>query len=130
MLTLIGSHGWPVTPERRLLKRRLNQLGEEALRQLIEVKRADALATGTKDAAAVETHRIQPLSALDALLAENPCVTLRDMAVNGRDLMAMGAKGRAVGETLQWLLEQVLDEILPNEREVLLAAAQEHLAQA
>ena len=130
VLLLIGSHGWPVTPERRLLKRRLNQLGEEALRQLIEVKRADALAIGTKDAAAVEAHRAQTLSALDALLAENPCVMLRDMAVNGRDLMAMGAKGRAVGETLQWLLEQVLDEILPNERDALLAAAQEHLAQA
>ena len=129
VLTLIGSHGWPVTPERRLLKRLLNQLGEEALRQLIEVKRAEALATGTKDAAVVEAHRAQTLSALDALLAENPCVTLRDMAVNGRDLMAMGAKGRAVGETLQWLLDQVLDEILPNERAVLLAAAQEHLAQ-
>ena len=130
VLVLIGSHGWPVTPERRLLKRRLNQLGEEALRQLIEVKRADALATGTKDAAAVEAHRAQTLSALDALLAENPCVTLRDMAVNGRDLMAMGAKGRAVGETLQWLLEQVLDENLPNDRDALLAAAQAHLAQA
>ena len=130
VLTLIGSHGWPVTPERRLLKRRLNQLGEEALRQLIEVKRADALATGTKDAAAVEAHRVQTMSALDALLAENPCVTLRDMAVNGRDLMSMGAKGRAVGETLQWLLEQVLDENLPNDRDALLAAAQAHLAQA
>ena len=130
VLLLIGSHGWPVTPERRLLKRRLNQLGEEALRQLIEVKRADALATGTKDTSAVEAHRAQTLSALDALLAENPCVTLRDMAVNGRDLMAMGAKGRAVGETLQWLLEQVLDENLPNDRDALLAAAQAHLAQA
>ena len=78
----------------------------------------------------MEAHRAQTLSALDALLAENPCVTLRDMAVNGRDLMAMGAKGRAVGETLQWLLEQVLDENLPNDRDALLAAAQAHLAQA
>ncbi len=129
VLLLIGSHGWPVTPERRLLKRRLNQLGEEALRQLIEVKRADALATGTKDPAAVEAHCRETLAALDALLAEQPCVTLRDMAVNGRDMMALGAKGRTVGETLQWLLEQVLDEKLPNDREALLAAAQEHLAQ-
>ncbi len=127
VLLLIGSHGWPVTPERRLLKRRLNQLGEEALRQLIEVKRADALATGTKDPVAVEEHRISTLSALDALLAEKPCVTLREMAVNGRDMMALGAKGRAVGETLQWLLEQVLDDALPNERDVLLEAARAHL---
>ena len=127
VLLLIGSHGWPVTPERRLLKRRLNQLGEEALRQLIEVKRADALATGTKDPAAVESHRSATLSALDALLSEKPCVTLREMAVNGRDMMALGAKGRAVGETLQWLLEQVLDDALPNERDVLLEAARAHL---
>lgn len=127
VLLLIGSHGWPVTPERRLLKRRLNQLGEEALRQLIEVKRADALATGTKDPAAVESHRAETLSALDALLAEKPCVTLREMAVNGRDMMALGAKGRTVGETLQWLLEQVLDDALPNERNALLEAARMHL---
>ena len=130
VLLLIGSHGWPVTPERRLLKRRLNQLGEEALRQLIEVKRADALATGTKDPAAVEAHRRETLAALDALLAEQPCVTLRDMAVNGRDMMALGARGRMVGETLQWLLEQVLDDALPNDREALLAAAQEHIGLA
>ena len=128
VLLLISSHGWPVTPERRLLKRRLNQLDEEALRQLIEVKRADALATGTKDPAAVESHRVQTLSALDVLLAENPCVTLREMAVNGRDVMALGAKGRIVGETLQWLLEQVLDDELPNERNALLEAARTHLA--
>lgn len=128
VLLLIGSHGWPVSPERRLLKRRLSRLGEEALRQLIEVKRADALATGTKDIDAVEAHRADTLSALDALVAEQPCVTLRDMAVNGRDMMALGAKGRAVGEALQWLLEQVLDDALPNERDALLSAAREHLA--
>ena len=130
VLLLIGSHGWPVTPERRLLKRRLNRLGEEALRQLIEVKRADALATGTKDAAGVEAHRTGILAALDALVAEQPCVTLRDMAVNGRDMMALGAKGPVVGQTLQWLLEQVLDDVLPSDREALLGAAQEHLTQA
>ena len=54
-------------------------------------------------------------------------MTLRDMAVNGRDLMALGAKGRTVGETLQWLLEQVLDDALPNERDVLLETARAHL---
>ena len=127
VLQLIACHGWPVTPDRRLLKRRLNQLGEEALRQLIEVKRADALATGTKDPAAVELHRTETLAALEALLAQKPCVTLKDMAVNGRDMMALGAKGRVVGETLQWLLEQLLDDALPNDREALLSAARAHL---
>lgn len=129
VLLLIGCHGWPVTPDRRPLRRRLNQVGEEALRQLIEVKRADALATGTKEATAIEAHRAQTLTVLDELLAEKSCVTLRDMAVNGRDMMTLGARGRSVGETLQWLLDQVLDEVLPNERDVLLAAAQKHLAE-
>ena len=56
-------------------------------------------------------------------------MTLRDMAVNGRDMMTLGARGRSVGEMLQWLLDQVLDEVLPNERDSLLAAAQKHLAE-
>ena len=49
------------------------------------------------------------------------------MAVNGRDLMAEGiAHGRQLGETLNWLLAEVLNERLPNEREALLSAARTH----
>ena len=61
------------------------------------------------------------MAALDALLAEKPCFTLKDLAVNGRDLLAAGLKGKAVGETLQSLLEAVMDGRVPNEKGALLS---------
>ena len=127
ILMLVEHHDWPLSTERTLLKRRLNRLGEEALYQLIEVQRADALGKGTEAAADVEARAEELRQALTVLLAERPCVTLRDMAVNGRDLMAEGiAHGRQLGETLNWLLAEVLNERLPNEREALLSAARTH----
>ncbi len=127
ILMLVEHHDWPLSTERTLLKRRLNRLGEEALYQLIEVQRADALGKGTEAAADVEARTEELRQALTALLAERPCVTLRDMAVNGRDLMAEGiAHGKQLGETLNWLLAEVLNERLPNEREALLSAARTH----
>ena len=41
--------------------------------------------------------------------------------MNGRDLIAAGLKGKAVGEALQSLLEAVMDGRVPNEKEALLA---------
>ena len=130
VLQLVEAHDWPITTERTLLKRRLNKLGEEALRQLIQVQRADALGKGTEDAAAVEVRIGEITEALEALLAERPCVTLKEMAVGGRDLMAEGiAHGKLLGDTLAWLLDEVINDRLPNEREALLEAARAHNAE-
>ena len=130
VLQLVEMHDWPMSTERTLLKRRLNRLGEEALYQLIEVQRADSLGKGTESAADVEARTEAIRQALDALIAERPCVTLRDMAVNGRDLMQAGiAQGKALGETLNWLLNEVLNERLANDRDALMAAARAHAAE-
>ena len=52
------------------------------------------------------------------------------LAVNGRDLMALGfAPGKKLGNCLQNLFERVLDERLPNERAALLACAEAYLSQ-
>ena len=60
-----------------------------------------------------------------ALEAENACLSLKDLAVNGSDLMQLGLEGKQIGQTLNFLLEQVLDESLPNDRTILLAAAKD-----
>ena len=57
-----------------------------------------------------------------ALLARQPCLTLKDLAVDGRDVMAAGLEGPAVGRVLRALLAQVAEGALPNHREVLLRA--------
>ena len=121
---LVANHDYPLTPERRIILRRLNRFGEEVLRQLIEVHRADGLGKGTVSPELVEDWAATMRSALDAVLAEKPCFTLADLAVNGSDLINAGLpRGRAVGQCLQTLLEAVIDGKLPNERKALLAAA-------
>ena len=65
---------------------------------------------------------------IDEILAENTCLCTKDLAVNGSDLILAGfAPGPELGRRLQWLLEQVQEERLPNEKQALLAACKEEM---
>ncbi len=124
VLTLVEHHDMELSPEPRRIRRLLNRFGEEILRQLIAVHRADRLGKGTEAAEEIEAWTRGMTDALAGVLAESPCVTLRQLAVTGGDLKAAGmAPGPAMGETLQRLLEAVMAEELPNERETLLRQA-------
>ena len=118
VLTLIDRHHLPVEPTRKWVGKWLSRLGEETFFQLLALKRADAQACaphpGQEDILA-ETEQL----ARD-LLAEAPCLTLKALAVNGRDAMAAGLKGREIGTALNALLDLVAQGTLPNDRAVLL----------
>ena len=61
---------------------------------------------------------------LAQVLKEEACFSRKALAVNGRDIMALGVpQGRQVGEVLHKLLQCVLEGRLPNERQALLAYA-------
>ena len=116
---LIEKHMTPLEPDKKLLRRRLSQYGEAPLQQLLQLQKADFYGKGVQ-----EEYPFDVIEALlEEILSENACLTLRDLAVNGNDLMKLGFSGKAIGKTLQKLLEQVLDETLPNEKTVLLHAA-------
>ena len=54
------------------------------------------------------------------ILVEEECVTLRQMAVTGRDLMKLGMKpGKELGDMLNELLEMVIDAPERNTKEFL-----------
>ena len=90
------------------LKRLLRDCGEvDALRFL------DLLAALGEDTAPAREM-------LAAILREGQCWRVCDLAVNGRDLEALGFRGREIGETLDRLLERVTDGEIENKREVLL----------
>lgn len=124
VLMLVAHHDDPLDSSRKLLMRRLNQYGAEGVRELVEVHHADVLAKGTAAPRQVDAWAEEILQALEALLAEKPCVTLKALAVRGDDLLRVGCpKGRTVGICLEHLLEQVMAGEIPNEREALLDAA-------
>ncbi|MBQ8580292.1 MAG: HD domain-containing protein [Oscillospiraceae bacterium] len=118
---LIEKHMTPLEPDKKLLRRRLSRYGEENIRLLLALQKADF---GSKDVRG-ETQDFDNIAALlEEILAENSCLSIRDLAVNGHDLMALGLEGPKIGETLQNLLEAVLEDRLPNEKQALLEAVE------
>jgi tRNA nucleotidyltransferase (CCA-adding enzyme) len=120
VVLLIRQHMLPLEPDRKLLRRWLSRFGEETLLQIVTLQEADFGSKGVEEGEASHFSHIRRL--MEEILAENTCLTLQDLAVNGRDLMELGITGRAIGETLHSLLAQVIDEQLPNDRAALLAA--------
>lgn len=121
VVVLVEQHMTPVQPQRKLLRRRLSRMGTSRLKLLVELQQADMGHKGNPDDA---EHFAQIRTMIAQLQAEDVCLTLRDLAVNGNDLMQMGIpSGKILGSCLNSLLEAVLDETLPNEKEALLEAA-------
>lgn len=82
------------------------------------------MARGMADPEGVRENIRALTLALDQLIAQQPCVTLKQLAVNGGDLLALGyPKGPALGQALQKLLDAVLEGELDNDREALLSKA-------
>lgn len=122
VVTLVQWHDRDIPRTEKAIARAVHQLGEDTFRRLLAVKRADNLAQHPDYRGRLtEIDRAEDI--LNALLARRACFSLRDLAVDGRDMLALGLRGPAVGHTLNALLEQVLDGTLPNHRDTLLAAA-------
>ena len=125
VVTLIGRHMTRLQPERKWLRRQVSKFGFPMVEAMLSLQEADmgSKGTGEDDGSAV-------FSAVRGLLAElkaeDACLSLKDLAVNGNDLMALGYRGKAIGTCLNALLEQVVDERLPNERKALLDWAAEN----
>lgn len=124
---LIGQHMTKLEPDRKLLRRRLGKMGQEQLAQLLLLQEADMGSKGTGQCNELEQFD-QIRAILAQVLAEDACFSIKDLAINGWDLQQAGyAPGPEIGKCLSWLLGQVQDEVLPNERQVLLQTAKELL---
>lgn len=103
------------------IKRWLNRLGEEQFRRLLKIRIADVKAQALK----YERERIAKISniqmLLDEVLQENECFTLKDLAINGKDLMKHGVpEGKTIGVILNTLLAMVIDGEINNDKDSLL----------
>jgi len=121
---LIALHDQDIPPDPAALRRLLSRLGEQALRQMLEVNTADNRAKNPAPAAERLSALLRAREMLEALCAEGPPVRLGDLAVDGEDLLRLGYPQDArLGEALQILLEEVLQDPARNERAWLLERA-------
>ena len=121
VVLLIDRHMTLIEPERKAVRRWLSRLGSETMAQLLCLQEADMGSKGTGKSTDSEQFALLRML-IHEIEEENACLTIRDLAVNGHDLMALGIHGKEIGQNLQALLEAVLDDRLPNQRQALLDA--------
>lgn len=129
VVLLIEKHMLWLVPEKKQLRRQIGRLGQDTVYQILSLQMADNSSKGTAKSGENEKY-IEILEVLEEIRSEDGCLSLKDLAVNGNDLVQIGFSGRTIGLMLNWLLEQVMEENLPNERSVLLAWAQQVWADA
>lgn len=123
VVLLIEKHMTRLQPDKKQLRRQIGRLGWETVEQILLLQEADmgSKGTGESDDPALFAAIRQ---VMEEIRQEDSCLSLKELAVKGNDLMALGFSGKAIGQMLNALLEQVLEENLPNDRETLLSWAE------
>lgn len=126
VVTLVRVHDELFPTTRSGMRRCIGRLGLPIIEQLFEVKKADQAAQSTHEQEEKKQHLRQAALLIEDLMEEPPSFTVKDLAINGRDLIAAGIKpSPAMGRLLDTLLSEVQDETLTNERTALLARVQQ-----
>ena len=125
-ITLIKYHDVRFSGNKRRLKHVMSVIGEENVIQLLKVQRADIMAQSMY----MRKEKIHDLDltckVFDEVIAEKECFTLKQLAVNGNDLINIGIdEGREIGRILKLLLDLVIEEKTDNEKAALLIKAAE-----
>ena len=119
-MTLIEWHDRDIPVTEKGIGSAVLQLGEENFRRLLAVKRADNLAQAPEYRWVMRKIDLGE-KLLYEMLQKKRCILLKDLEVDGNDLMALGYSGREIGQTLQRLLRSVIAGEIENQREKLLA---------
>ena len=123
---LIEHHMDTITADKASLRRKLSRYGSENLKKLVQLQMADQ--GGKKRSAQQNAAFEKILTALDKLEAEEGRLQLRDLAINGHDLMEIGfTAGPELGRCQQKLLELVLSGEVANQKDALLERAKQIL---
>jgi tRNA nucleotidyltransferase (CCA-adding enzyme) len=105
----------------RNARRLVSRVGVDYMEDLLALQHADVLGQSV-------FHREEKLERIELLRnlyeemkAQEACLMIRDLKVNGQDAMAAGIpKGPQIGEALEYLLQQVIEEPARNDREYLM----------
>lgn len=118
---LVYYHDYRMPAEAENVRRAMNRIGEDIFSCYMEVRRADVLAQSMYR----REEKIRNLDEIEELyrgiVKKDQCVSLKKLAVTGRDLIEAGMEpGREVGKKLDELLELVIEKPELNTKKELL----------
>lgn len=120
VVTLVRYHDLKVFEQTDTLASWLGKLGEDFMRDYLHIKKADLLSLSPQMATkAAKVDELEDL--LNRLLKEGPCLSLKDLKINGGDILGLGVPPTsAVGDILEKLFDLVLAGEVENTREALI----------
>lgn len=119
---LVQYHDYRIPAEPKRVRRAMNKIGEDLFPYYLEVRRADTMAQSEY----LREEKLQNIREMEMcyqdILEKKECVSLKDLAVSGNDLIADGMQpGKEIGMVLNKLLEMVIENPNLNTKETLLA---------
>ena len=125
---LIKAHDIRIEPTKKVVRRLMSRLGQEEFFLLLKVQDADILAQSNYLRKEKQERQKEVKRLAEEILSDTECISLRSLAVGGKDLLEIGfEKGPALGDELAALLDAVLEEPSLNTKEDLISMAERHL---
>ncbi len=126
ILLLIEFHDHRIEDNMKSVRKALRLIGEELFLNYTQVQEADVKAQNPEFGVLYLQKLERIVKCYETLIAQGQCTTLRDLAINGSDLKAIGVlQGKTIGEILEALLEQVIEEPEHNDPQWLLEKAKD-----
>ena len=118
VLRLVKYHSYQLDLDATSIRKAIYEIGEEAYSYLYQIKRAKIKAYSM---VLEEEKKLDHANNIyKEIYKRGDCLSLKEMNLSGKDLLALGLKpGREVGELLSLLLEKVLEDPLKNTKEEL-----------
>lgn len=125
---LVRWHDYSFVPEERPVRRAMHKIGADLFPLLLELRRGDLVAHAEPYRTEGPENLRKVWQVFLGIKSREECTSLKDLAVNGSDLIAAGfAPGKELGEVLNRLLFWVIEEPEKNQKELLLAEADKFL---
>jgi len=128
---LIYYLGMTLDDDPRSVRKAVRKVGKELFEDLLKVLEADLLAQGSRfpgkgpengNDGIEKLNRIREI--YNDIIATGQCTSLKELAVNGTDLLELGiSRGKETGPVLEKLLDAVLEDPELNSRDRLLELA-------
>ncbi len=123
---LILFHDYRPGLTKKGIRRAVVKMGVDCFPAIFAVKRADTMAQSSY----MHQEKMHAIAEFERLYLEiiedNQCVKKKDLAINGRDVLALGVpQGKGVGRVIDILFEEVVEEPEKNDRDYLMRRCQE-----
>ena len=118
---LVYFHDYHPALTDKSVRKFITKIGKELVPLYLRVQKADVLAQSEykRDEKLAKIEEVSKI--YDGIIERGECLSLKELAVNGKDLMDCGiSPGKEIGETLEHFLEMVIENPSLNEKEILL----------